>query len=277
MQESQNIHLLPEHIIDQIKAGEVVEKPANVLKELLENSIDAGATEVKVTIYNNGLDLINIEDNGTGISFADLPFAFCRHATSKITSFEDIYQLNTFGFRGEALASISSIARVSCHSIPKGDLENGGKIVVHGAETIEHSPYRASEYGTSIFVRDLFYNTPVRLKFVRSRISEKNALKRIINAFLLANPSIKFSVQFDEDDKEIYRPIVDGKIDNRIIDVFFKNKKNINKSLYFEEKSYLGATVSCHLSHHSTKGNTENSNFSLLTIDFLSIRKYTKL
>ncbi len=261
IEQSQSIHLLPEHIIDQIKAGEVVEKPANVLKELLENSIDAGAKNIKIIIQNNGLDLINIEDDGDGISFNDLPYAFCRHATSKINSFEDIYQLNTFGFRGEALASISSIARVSCHSIPKGFPESGGKIVVHGAQTIEHTPYRSSEVGTSIFVRDLFYNTPVRLKFVRSRVSEKNALKRIINAFLLTNPCVRFSIQFDDDDKEIYQAIESHDIEKRIQDVFFKNKKNINKEIYCDLKSYLGSQVTCYLSHHSTKGNSGKQQF----------------
>jgi DNA mismatch repair protein MutL len=250
--EQNRIHLLPEHIIDQIKAGEVVERPANVIKELLENSIDAKSTHIKITIKDNGLDLIAIEDNGQGMRFDELPYAFCRHATSKITSFEDIYRLNTFGFRGEALASISSIARISCHSTPADDPQAGGKFVIHGAETIEHAPYKSDEPGTSIFVRDLFFNTPVRLKFVKSKISEKNALKRIINAFIVSNPHINFTVSWDDEDKEIYRPAKDQA--QRFLDLI-TNKKKKDEVISFDSE-YLKNHVSAYVSKSSTKGKT---------------------
>jgi DNA mismatch repair protein MutL len=252
--ENNRINLLPEHLIDQIKAGEVVERPANVLKELLENSIDAGATEVKVTIKENGLDLIAIEDNGNGMFYEELPYAFCRHATSKINSFEDIYRLNTFGFRGEALASISSVSRISCHSAPKKDLEQGGKLIIHGAQTVEHSYYRPGKSGTSIYVKDLFYNTPVRLKFVKSKISEKNALRRIINAFLVSYPHVKFSVSWDDKDREIYSPFSDERKADRIKNVIGKKKNTIN--LMESQNSYLSNSIRCFISKESTKGNT---------------------
>ncbi|MFN8370790.1 MAG: DNA mismatch repair endonuclease MutL [Bacteriovoracaceae bacterium] len=119
------IRLLPEHIIDQIKAGEIIERPSFVIKELLENSIDANATEIHITIIENGLKLIQIQDNGTGIDFNDLPYAFLRHATSKIETFEDVFKLQSFGFRGEALASIASIARVCCESVPNTNPNHG--------------------------------------------------------------------------------------------------------------------------------------------------------
>ncbi|EQC51379.1 DNA mismatch repair endonuclease MutL, partial [Bacteriovorax sp. DB6_IX] len=251
--ENNRINLLPEHLIDQIKAGEVVERPANVLKELLENSIDAGASEVKITLKENGLDLIAIEDNGNGMYYEELPYAFCRHATSKINSFEDIYKLNTFGFRGEALASISSVSRISCHSAPQDDLEQGGKLIIHGAQTVEHAYYKPSKSGTSLYVKDLFYNTPVRLKFVKSKISEKNALKRIINAFLISYPHVKFFVTWDDKDREIYPPFSMEEKAKRITNVIGPKKTPIN--LMEANNSYLNNSIRCFVSKESSKGN----------------------
>lgn len=251
------IQLLPEHLVDQIKAGEVVERPANVIKELIENSIDANPTEIKVTINNQGLDLIAIEDTGKGMFFDELPYAFCRHATSKITNFEDIYKLNTFGFRGEALASIASIARVSCHSTPLENLSNGGKIVIHGAQTIEHSPIKSDQCGTSLFIKDLFYNTPVRLKFVKSKVSEKNAIKRILNSFIVTNPQIKFSISIDDEDKLIY-PVAES-ISNRVEAIFFGAKKN--KGISEIENTYTGNIASIYVSNEATKGNVNKHQY----------------
>ena len=128
------IELLPEHLIDQIKAGEVIERPGNLIKEILENSIDAGSKRIELTIKNNGLDLINLKDDGHGISSTDLPMAFSRHATSKIHRFEDLYQLNSFGFRGEALASISSISKLQCLTFNDFE-EEGSEIRIEGGLT----------------------------------------------------------------------------------------------------------------------------------------------
>ncbi|MBY0414887.1 MAG: ATP-binding protein, partial [Bdellovibrionales bacterium] len=124
-----NIEILPEHIIDQIKAGEVLERPASLLKELLENSLDAGSTEIHIHLIENGMDLLSIEDNGHGMTFKNLPFAFLRHATSKLKTFEDLYRLNSFGFRGEALASVAASSRLTCTTQPKDLNEDGGKII----------------------------------------------------------------------------------------------------------------------------------------------------
>src|SRR5690554_5125892 len=179
------IQLLPEHLIDQIKAGEVIERPSTLLKELLENSVDANASAIEVEIVGNGLDLLSVKDNGKGIPFEQLDLAFCRHATSKIERFEDIYNLFTYGFRGEALASISAVSKMTCVSNPAGEPES--TIKIHGGETLaidrDNEPEESS--GTKMFVRDLFYNTPARMKFIQSKTSEKNQLKKIVNAFLL--------------------------------------------------------------------------------------------
>lgn len=251
---TEKINLLPEHLIDQIKAGEVIERPASLVKELLENSLDAGSTQIKITLIENGLDLISIEDNGKGIFFEDLPYAFCRHATSKISRFEDIYNLGSYGFRGEALASMASISRITCVSTPIDDADNGGKIVIHGGEEKSHTPGGNKRPGTSIFIKDLFYNTPARLKFIKSKTSEKNALKRIINAFILTNPSVHFSVKWDDKERAIFRPVKDEKIENRIAQILF-SKNSPSKELYEFEGEYEGHSVKGFSAKATSRGN----------------------
>lgn len=199
------IGLLPEHLIDQIKAGEVIERPGNLIKEILENAIDAGSKRLELTLKNNGLDLINLKDDGHGISSTDLPMAFSRHATSKITRFEDLYQLHSFGFRGEALASISAISKLQCLSF--NEMENeGSEIRIEGGLTTYEGKRlkNAGQRGTEINVQDLFFNTPARLKFIQSQQSEKNFLKKIIFSFILAHPWVEFAIKMDEDEREIY-------------------------------------------------------------------------
>ncbi|HXH32368.1 MAG TPA: DNA mismatch repair endonuclease MutL [Bacteriovoracaceae bacterium] len=197
------IELLPEHLIDQIKAGEVIERPGSLIKEILENAVDARATKIELTLKNNGLDLISLKDNGHGMRFEDLPLAFCRHATSKLTRFEDLYRLSSFGFRGEALASIASISRVHCVSISRGSDKaseiriDGGEITFHG-----HRMTPQPGHGTELVIQDLFYNTPARLKFIQSQQTEKQYIKRIIHAFVLSHPQIEFQLKVDEGDKD---------------------------------------------------------------------------
>ncbi|EQC48201.1 DNA mismatch repair protein, C-terminal domain protein [Bacteriovorax sp. BSW11_IV] len=258
---SKKIHLLPEHLIDQIKAGEVIERPASIIKEVIENSLDAGATKIDIQIRDNGLELISIEDNGEGMSFEDLPYAFCRHATSKIERFEDIYSLFSFGFRGEALASMSSIARITCTSIPKGNPENGGKIVIHAGETVAHTPYQSSKHGTSLYIKDLFYNTPARLKFIKSKTSEKGSLKRILYAFILSNPEVTFSIKWDDKEKEIYK----GQIDNeqkRVKDILFKKgTPESETSLLSISGEYEDYSIHGYTSVSSSRGNAGKSHY----------------
>ena len=254
------IHLLPEHLIDQIKAGEVIERPASLVKELLENSLDAGSTNIKITIIENGLELISIEDNGDGILFEDLPYAFCRHATSKIERFEDIYNLYSYGFRGEALASMAAISRITCTSTPKSNPEDGGKIVIHGAKEMSHTPTPGKKHGTSLFIKDLFFNTPARLKFIKSKTSEKNAMKRIINAFILTNPQTQFSVKWDDKDKDIFKPVEKENLEERIKKIILPRNAT-TKELYEFSGEYEEHRVHGFASALSSKGNAGKSQY----------------
>ncbi len=197
------IELLPEHIIDQIKAGEVIERPANIIKELLENAIDAGSNKIEIEIKGNGMELIHIKDNGHGIEFDDLPYAFSRHATSKIKKFEDLYSLYTYGFRGEALASVASVSKVVCKS--RTD-KTSGRYQIEGPQVIGHDHLETYNHiGSEFFIKDLFFNTPVRIKFLKSGQSEKNQLTKILNAFFLNNPEIEFSIKWDDFEKHVYK------------------------------------------------------------------------
>ena len=218
------IEILPEHIIDQIKAGEVLERPASLLKELIENSLDAGSTEIHLHLIENGMDLLSIEDNGHGMTFKNLPYAFLRHATSKLKNFEDLYRLHSFGFRGEALASVAASARITCTTQPKNLNEDGGKIIISGGATELLIAQRASTQGTSIFIKDLFYNTPARLKFIKSKVSEKSALKKMIYSFVLSHPQVTFTIKWDEKEKEIFKAVAEGFDSERIAQVFFGRK-----------------------------------------------------
>jgi len=227
------IGLLPEHLIDQIKAGEVIERPGNLIKEILENSIDAGSKRLELTLKNNGLDLINLKDDGHGISSADLPLAFSRHATSKITRFEDLYRLHSFGFRGEALASISAISKLQCQTFNEFENE-GSEIRIEGGLTTYHGKRAKSEgqRGTELNIQDLFFNTPVRLKFIQSQQSEKNFLKKIIFSFILAHPDVEFAIKMDDEEREIY-PARET-LQERLWDIVPKSRDHILHS----EKSY---------------------------------------
>lgn len=198
------IDLLPEHLIDQIKAGEIIERPGNLLKEILENSVDAGSTKIELVLKNNGLDFISLKDNGHGMNFEDLPLAFSRHATSKISRFEDLYRLHSFGFRGEALASISAISKLQCISYTLNEPQ-GCEIKIEGAQVLSHNRRMSTrEPGTELIIQDLFFNTPVRLKFIQSQNSEKQFIKKVIYSFIVSHPEIEFHLKFDEAEKEIY-------------------------------------------------------------------------
>ena len=199
-----SIKLLPEFLIDQIKAGEIIERPAGLLKEVIENSLDAKATKIEIHLVDNGLKQITIRDDGMGIPFQDLPYAFCRHATSKIEKFQDLYLLNSFGFRGEALASIAAISHVTCLSRCRN--LQGGQITLEGGLAEEPIEQKDLPYGTWLTIRNLFYNTPVRLNFIKSQNAEKNALVRVLNSFLISHPKVEFHLKWDNEEKNIFRP-----------------------------------------------------------------------
>ncbi len=231
------IEILPEHIIDQIKAGEVLERPASLLKELIENSLDAKSTEIHIHLIEQGMDLLSIEDNGIGMSFENLPYAFLRHATSKLKTFEDLYRLRSFGFRGEALASVAASARVTCTTQPLNLNQDGGKIIINGGGTELLIPQRANTHGTSIYIKDLFFNTPARLKFIKSKVSEKASLKKMIYSFVLAHPQVTFGIKWDEKEKEVFKAVELGNEDQRVAQVFY-SKKTDNQDLVVSEQSY---------------------------------------
>ena len=183
-----NIVLLDELTINKIAAGEVIERPASVIKEMVENSIDAGATNIIVEIRNGGISYIRVTDNGKGIPEDDMEMAFERHATSKIRSAEDLSTVTSMGFRGEALASIAAIAKVEMLS-KTADQENGYKVVVEGGNVLEKSE-AGSPVGTSITVTNLFYNTPVRYKFLKKDYTEAGYIEDIVTRIALVHPEI---------------------------------------------------------------------------------------
>lgn len=249
---NRKIEILPEHIIDQIKAGEVLERPASLVKELVENSLDAGSTEINLHLIENGLDLLSIEDNGHGMTFENLPYAFLRHATSKLKTYDDLFSLHSFGFRGEALASVAASARLTCTSQPRDLSQEGGKIIIHGGAQELLIPHRSGQHGTSLFIKDLFYNTPARLKFIKSKVSERSALKKMIYSFVLANPHVSFSVKWDEKEREIFRP--DQPL-ARVKQVFFpRHAKEATGDVWTASEEYDGYKVEVFFSPstHST-------------------------
>ena len=189
------IVLLDDLTINQIAAGEVIERPANVVKELVENSIDAGANKIIIEIKNGGKTFIKITDNGCGIAKDDVTISIERHATSKIRQVEDLEKTYTMGFRGEALASISSISKLTIISKIKEDLI--GNKIVSNAGKITEIKQCASQTGTQIIVKDLFYNTPVRYKFLKQDATESKYIKNWVEKVALANPNISFKLITD--------------------------------------------------------------------------------
>ncbi len=187
-----DIVLLDDLTINKIAAGEVIERPSSVVKEMVENSIDAGATKITVEIKNGGISYIRVTDNGKGISEDDMEIAFERHATSKIRQADDILQVKSMGFRGEALASIAAIANVEMVS-RKADSDIGHRIVVEGGKVLEKTETGAP-IGTSITVKNLFYNTPVRYKFLKKDYTESGYIEDVIARLALVNRSISFKL-----------------------------------------------------------------------------------
>ena len=195
------INLLSPKIYNRISAGEVVEKPASIVKELVENSLDAGATKIKVEIYDGGIREITVTDDGCGIEKEDLPLAFLPHATSKISDVDDLDGIMTLGFRGEALASICAVSMVKLSTLSKG-AETGYLIEANGGDIGKISEV-ARVAGTTISVRNLFYNTPVRAKFLRKPKTEEGEITHLIEKFMLARPDVSF--EYIVDDKQIYK------------------------------------------------------------------------
>ncbi|MBO9607827.1 MAG: DNA mismatch repair endonuclease MutL [Paenibacillaceae bacterium] len=187
------IQVLDDHIANQIAAGEVVERPSSVVKELVENAIDAGAGRIDVTIEEGGLTYIRVADNGSGMAEDDCRTAFLRHATSKIASGKDLFRIRTLGFRGEALPSIAAVAKVECLTSSGAD-GSGWKLVIEGGEVCSFAEAAVSR-GTDIQVRDLFFNTPARLKYMKTIQTELGNVSDYMNRLALAFPAIAFTLR----------------------------------------------------------------------------------
>ncbi len=186
------IRILPANLVSQIAAGEVVERPASVVKELIENAIDAGATDVTIETRDGGRSFIRISDNGSGIPAAEVELAFGRHATSKLASADDLNHITTLGFRGEALASIASVAKVTCITRSR-DETVGTRVSVEGGSIVEHSSIGAPA-GTAITVENLFYTVPARLKFLKSDTTERRQIDTLVSRYAMAYPAIRFNL-----------------------------------------------------------------------------------
>ena len=195
------INVLPREVAELIAAGEVIERPASIVKELVENAIDAGSTAVTVEIQHGGVKYLRVTDNGCGIEREDAPKAFMRHATSKVRDASDLDSIGTLGFRGEALASIAAVAHVEMMTKVKGAAA-GTLVQVSGSEVTGVSDAGCPD-GTTIVVRDVFYNVPARLKFLKKDATESGAVASIVDKIALSHPEISFS--FIRDGKQVYR------------------------------------------------------------------------
>lgn len=214
-----SIKLLSKSLSQKIAAGEVVERPASVVKELLENSIDAGSTFITVEIVEGGKKLIRISDNGSGIDPQEVELAFYRHATSKIETEDDLYNISCMGFRGEALYSISAVSKTTMMTKTK-DNEVGKKAIVEGGEIVEIVDAGCPN-GTTIVISDLFFNTPARLKFMKSNAAETSQIASIVQKIILSRPEI--SIKLISNGQLIYQSSGDGNIKNAVYAIYGAN------------------------------------------------------
>jgi len=226
------IQLLPDHVANQIAAGEVVQRPASVVKELLENSIDAGATSIKLILKDAGKTLIQVIDNGKGMSVTDARLSFERHATSKIRAAEDLFQLHTKGFRGEALASIAAIAHVEMKTKLE-DIDLGTHIKIEGSK-VTYQEMTATPTGTGISVKNLFYNIPARRNFLKSDAVETRHIIDEFQRVALAHPEIAFSLHHNNN--EVYR-LNASNLRKRVVSIF--GSKMNEKLVPIEEETEM--------------------------------------
>src|SRR3989441_534662 len=210
------IRQLAADVAAKIAAGEVVERPASVVKELIENSIDAGATQIRVDLMNGGLQLIRVIDNGVGIPAGELQLALARHATSKVAQIDDLEHIRSLGFRGEALASIAAVAEVTLLSRHRG-AEQGAQVHAVNGQISEVSA-AASPEGTTLTVRNLFSAVPARLKFLKSRNTEVSHCLHMLEQYALAYPEIRFSV-FSEG-RQIFSTPGDGQLSSVLVEIY---------------------------------------------------------
>ncbi len=228
------IRILADEVASQIAAGEVIERPASVVKELLENALDAGATRIEIRVEQAGRRLIEISDDGSGITYDELPLALARHATSKLQNAEDLFHIRSLGFRGEALASIGSVSRATLISQTR-TADIGGRLRVEGGKNISIDPI-GSPVGTVVRVEDLFYNVPARLKFLKTDQTERNQINNLITRYALAYPGVRFRLLQDGklalqtngnlDRREILTQIYGLEIARQMLEVTLEDEHN---------------------------------------------------
>lgn len=216
------INVLPKEIAELIAAGEVVERPSSVVKETVENSIDAGAMHITVEIQHGGITFIRITDDGCGIARNDVPLAFLRHATSKIKLADDLYSISTLGFRGEALAAASSVSRTELFT-KTADEQFGTHYIIEGGEEKVYEESGCPD-GTTLIIRDLFYNTPARMKFLKKDVSEGNAVAAVVDRAALSHPEIAFKLI--RDGKQTLSTSGDGKLESAVYSVLGRDFSN---------------------------------------------------
>ena len=227
------IRVLDSFLINQIAAGEVIERPFSVVKELVENSIDANSTSITVEAKEGGLSYIRVTDNGDGMNESDCSLSFERHATSKITSGSDLERVTSLGFRGEALASIAAVAQVEMFSCFKEN-EMGTNVLCHGGEIIAKKGYGCPK-GTGIIVRNLFYNVPARLKFLKSTRAEASGIAELLSRLILSRPQVSFKYIYD--DKTVFTSPGDGNLLSAISSVYGAHIKNEVIKIQKEDKN----------------------------------------
>ena len=219
------IRLLSDEVIGKIAAGEVVERPSAAIKEMVENSLDAGATAVTVEIRDGGISYFRVTDNGSGIAQTEIRMAFERHATSKISSAQELHAIQTLGFRGEALASIAAVARVTCTTRTRSDAS--GVKVVNAGGRIESIEETACPEGTTFVVRDLFFNTPVRLKFLKKPATEAGYVTDLMMRLILSRPDVSF--RYISQGKTLYHSAGDGKLSSAVFSIYGKEMRTMYK------------------------------------------------
>ncbi|WP_290763232.1 DNA mismatch repair endonuclease MutL [Fibrobacter sp. UBA4297] len=246
------IHLLSDEIINKIAAGEVIERPASAVKELIENAIDAGATRIQVQIEQGGKKKIQVTDNGKGMGAADLDLCYLRHTTSKLTNADDLFHLQTNGFRGEAVASIAAVSKLTITSATQEG--ESGRIVVKGGEVIEKEDVQASR-GTTFLVEDLFYNTPVRRTFLGSETSECSRILDIVLKTAISHPEIRFDYKVG--DRTVFTG-VPGELRSRIAEAI---GSKVAKSLLPVDYTEAGVHVTGYISPTTETNGKRNHQF----------------
>ncbi|GAB4324242.1 MAG: DNA mismatch repair endonuclease MutL [Phototrophicales bacterium] len=230
------IQMLSDQLISQIAAGEVVERPASVVKELLENALDAGASNIHILVNSGGRKLISVSDDGAGIAAHEVELAFTRHATSKLQSIDDLMRIMTLGFRGEALSSIAAVSQVQVITRARGE-DVGTQMKIDGGCVKQHQPVGAP-VGTVIRVENLFFNTPARLKFLKSENTEKKQITTLVTRYAMAYPSVRFVLE--QDGREVFRSNGTGQLADVLIKILGLNHFRQMIDVFAEDRALEG-------------------------------------